>query len=112
MTFAEQRATDLAATAFNTEEFAVMASYHDGNSAKEIPVRMLYSDGKTDRNSSSAVVRVRKSDVSSPEYRHTVTVNGLGWTVDRQRGGKGFDEDELTWFLPVIRNQKVGPCRR
>lgn len=109
--FADDILTDLDAVFYNTDEFAVTGVYSDGSRDIDISVIIDAADIRADRAGITAVAYVKAADVQTPGYRHTITVDGVTWTVDQEKHGAGYRNDGLVWQLPVIRGQRATQWR-
>jgi hypothetical protein len=49
----------------------------------------------------AATLQVRAADVPAPAYRDAVVINGLTWHVQN-----GWTGDNLTWTLPLARDER------
>ena len=76
MSFASDLTSDLENVFFNTDEFAETVAWN-GTDVPAIVTRTATADVAGHR----ASVMVRASDVASPDYRDTVTFDGVDWTV-------------------------------
>ena len=54
-----------------------------------------------------SVLIVKKSDVTSPDYRHKVTINSTVWRVLKDESqGAVIKDDGYTWEIPIIRDER------
>ena len=97
-------------SAFN--QLATHGVYNDGSADIDINVIIDESEARTNRTGITALAFVSKSDVPAPGYRHTITVDGVTWTVDQEEHGSGFNNDGVIWQLPVTRGQRTSQWRR
>jgi len=110
--FRDDMATDLGAVFYNTDEFAVDGVYNNGVQDTDIT---LILDADADGSGSpgaTAEAWVKKTQVPSPEYRQTITVDGTTWTIDQEKGRAGYKHDGLNWHLPLIRERRSTQWRR
>jgi len=110
-TFIDQQATDLAVF-LNTDEFAKDVLYNDGNGPAAITAAVDFAaDGI--KPGDQATILVKKSEVSSPDYRQTFTIDGSVWYITPPSKDKDFilAQDELTFLLAISKNQRFKQWR-
>jgi len=97
---------------FDTDINAKTATYSDGTTSIDIPVTISYGDGnsgKLGRNADHASISVQKSDVPTPQYRDTFTIDGVEWKVFRDRAtGLQVVGDESTWKIECQSKERYG----
>ena len=105
-TFKDDIADDLA-DFFNTDEMAQTVTYSDGVTPAEIAADIDYTIPGKDPGD-YALIRVKKSDVSNPDYRHTFTIDSVVWTVfsDKKRGLEIKDDGQVL-TIPISKNEGV-----
>ncbi|RLB89189.1 MAG: hypothetical protein DRH26_12110 [Deltaproteobacteria bacterium] len=110
-TFIDQLATDLAVF-LNTDEFAQDVIYNDGNGPVTIPAVVDFAaDGVTPGDQAS--ILVKKSDVSSPDYRQTFTIDSVVWYVRPVSKDKDFvlSQDDQCYLLAISKNERFNQWR-
>lgn len=111
MTFQTDLETDMNVF-FCTGEFAQSGVYNDGTQNTDITVLLEADSDGAGNTGIAAKAYVRKAQVPNPEYRHTITVAGVTWTIDQEKGGTGYKHDGLIWHLPLIREPRSTQWRR
>ena len=97
---------------FATDEFAKAGVYNDGTQESDITV-LIESDTNGAVNTGiEAMAYVSMTEIPTPEYRHTITVDGVKWTVDQKKHGAGYKNDGYVWHLPLIRETRSTQWRR
>lgn len=111
MDFSEAK-THAISVMFDTDVFAQTGVYNDGTTDIDVTV-LIESDSDGAGNTGiEAMAYVQKVDVPAPEYRHTITVDGVTWTIDQTKHGVGYKNDGDVWQLPLIREPRSKQWRR
>jgi hypothetical protein len=109
-TFKEQMAADLDVF-FNLDEFAEMVSYSDGTNTTSVKGILDFGGTEFDKQASTGKITVKKSDVPSPGYRHTFTIDGETWTVKADKSGLDISGEGLTWEIGIVKKERFGAWR-
>lgn len=108
MTFSDDISADLSVF-FDQDEHADAAVYNDGSADHDISVILDQTGvGGTGRNAVQAQAQVMMSQVPDPQYRQTIVINSVTWTIDQATDESGYPNDGLVWMLPLTRDQRVG----
>ena len=109
-TFKEQMSMDLDVF-FNLDEFADTVSYYDGTATT--PVKGIVDFGGTgfEKQARTGKITVKKSEVPSPGYRHTFTINGETWTVKADKSGLDITGVGLTWEIGIVKDERSNAWR-
>lgn len=110
-TLKEQMSADLGIF-FCTDEFAQAGVYNDGTQAADITVIIESDTDGVGNIGIEAMAYVSVADIHAPDYRHTITVDGVTWTIDQKKHGAGYKNDGLIWQLPLIRDPRGTQWRR
>ena len=105
MSLSELITADLASQ-FNTDHFAETITYNGSS----IPAIVDYTALPFAHyfNGSAAVIWVKKSDVSEPDYRDTVVIGGNTWKVYSEEGrGVVKEGDGYTWAILLYRGERL-----
>lgn len=86
--------------------------YNDGSTDTGIEVLVKEGSDGAGNTGIEAMAYVNKADVPVPEYRHTITVDGVTWTVDQKKHGVGYKSCGPIWHLPLIREPRSTQWRR
>jgi len=110
--FTDQLAKDLAVF-FNTDEFAIDVLYNDGAGPSAVPAVVDYAAPGSGTKADHALITVKKSEVPSPGYRHTFTIDSVVWTISSDPD-KGLDipGDDLTWTIPISKSERFSQWRK
>ena len=95
-----------------SSELADTVSYNNGSTSSDVSGIVDYwSDGA--KPGDQATILVKKSEVSSPDYRQTFTIDGSVWYITPPSKDKDFilAQDELTFLLAISKNQRFKQWR-
>lgn len=94
-----------------TDGIEETVAYHNGTISANITAIVSFGDGKNQGD--GATITVKKSDVPSPEYRHTFTIDSVVWYVDSDKD-KGLEKqgDEYCWILKITKNERFSQWRK
>lgn len=108
-TLAEQITADLA-TMFDTDEFAQVVTYTAGSTASSITGIVDYGE-VSGENAWGATITVKVSDVPSPGYRHTFTIDGATWYVAMENSRPKIKGDGYVWTIDLTRDERSDAWR-
>jgi len=109
-TLKQDFATDLCLP-FNTDELAETVSYNNGATVSEISAIVDYTvQDKTPGD--HAIIHVKKTDVSSPGYRHSFTIDGTVWKITGDKK-TGLDDKDNGFILsiPISKGERFSSWR-
>lgn len=109
-TLAEQITADLA-TMFDTDEFAQTVTYSDGSTSSSITGIVDYGEVSGKNAVRGATITVKVSDVPSPGYRHTFTIDGDTWYVAMENSRPKIKGDGYVWVIDLVRDERSDAWR-
>lgn len=105
MSFCDDMLNDIGVF-FATDEFAKAGVYNDGTHETDITVLIESDAYGADNTGIEAMAYVSQAEVPTPDYRHTITVDDVTWTIDQQKHGVGYKNDGFMWQLPLTREPR------